>query len=474
LSERTSWTIFVSGIVILILLGFGTAAVTYRFASSEQQVAHTHEVETVIARLRANLFTANSDRLAFVLTGDEARLQQYRAEVIGLGDRLGTLKSLTADNPSQQGRITDLSLLVDEDLALMEQSVALKRSDPAGETKQREMEQKCHDILTLAVTVLSGMREEESRLMQQRVGTSRAAYQNILRVLLLAGAIVLMFLGLIFRMLLRQLQDRKKAEAAVRQLSIRILQLRDTEQRKLARELHDSLGQALAAISMNLSVLKEKGDDIAPDKRAALLADSVELAQQSASETRTISHLLHPPLLDEAGFSSAARWYVDGFTLRSKIPVELDISPDIGRLPHKTELVLFRTLQEGLTNIHKHSGSSRVIVRLAMRGSTIEFSVQDNGRGIPAAVLSEFQTTGGGSGIGLMGMRERIYDLHGQFNLESNASGTRINVILPSTQSDASPTEPEHNRHIGSSHSSSTDRATSKPIMKAVAAPSPG
>jgi signal transduction histidine kinase len=109
-----------------------------------------------------------------------------------------------------------------------------------------------------------------------------------------------------------------------------------------------------------------------------------------------------------------------------------------------------------------------------MRGTAIEFSVQDNGRGIPAAVLSEFQTTGGGSGIGLMGMRERIYDLHGQFDLESNASGTRINVILPSTQSDTSPTEPEHNRHIGPSRSSSTDSAPSKPIMKAVAALSPG
>jgi CHASE3 domain sensor protein len=110
LSERISWTIFVSGIVILILLGFGTAAITYRYAASEERVAHTHEVETVIARLRANLFTANSDRLAFVLTGDEARLQQYRNEVIGMGEHLETLKSLTADNPSQQGRIADLSL----------------------------------------------------------------------------------------------------------------------------------------------------------------------------------------------------------------------------------------------------------------------------------------------------------------------------------------------------------------------------
>ena len=240
----------------------------------------------------------------------------------------------------------------------------------------------------------------------------------------------------------------------MRQLSLRILQLRDAEQRKLARELHDSLGQALAAISMNLSVLKEKGDNFAPEKRAALLADSLQLVQQSSSETRTISHLLHPPLLDEAGFDSAARWYVDGFTLRSKISVALEISSDVGRLPRKTELVLFRALQECLTNIHKHSGSTRVIVKLEKRGSFIDFSVQDNGRGIPASVLSEFQTTGGGSGIGLMGLRERVNDLNGEFKVESNASGTQIHVILPFTEPGTSPSQPEQSRHTGSSAAS--------------------
>lgn len=473
MSERQSWIIFVSGIVILILLGAGTAAVTSRYAASEDRVAHTHQVETLIVRVRASLFTADSARLAFLLTGDEARLQQYRAELSELTRHLGNLKSLTADNPSQQERIAALSLLVEEDRSLMERSVALKQSGPADETKQKDIEQQCHGILTRAVTLLGSMSEEEARLMNLRVGTSTASYRNILRVLVLAGLIVLIFLGLLFRMLLKQLSVRKQAEAAVRQLSLRILQLRDAEQRKLARELHDSLGQALAAVSMNLSVLKEKGDNIAPEKRAALLTDSLQLVQQSSSETRTISHLLHPPLLDEAGFDSAARWYVDGFTVRSKISVALEISSDMGRLPRKTELVLFRALQECLTNIHKHSGSTRVIVKLEKRGSFVDFSVQDNGRGIPASVLSEFQTTGGGSGIGLMGLRERVNDLNGEFKVESNASGTQIHVILPFTEPGTSPSQPEQSRHTGSS-AASPEKTPPSSLMKAPVALSPG
>lgn len=432
MSERTSWTIFVSGIVVLILLGLATAAVTSRYANSEEQVAQTHEVETALARVRASLQAAESASLSFFITGDLGSVRQYETATAELAVWMATLKTLTKDNPTQQARFAELTPWIAEDLSLMEQAIALKKSNLSVEAA-KDPTRRMGDLTARAVATLQVMRDEENRLMKFRVLTSTTAYRNTFRLLMVAGIAVLLFLAIGFRLLLKGLSERKRAEAAVRRLSIRILQLRDMERRKIARDLHDSIGQSMAAVAMNLTMLKDNAPGISPEKRARLLSDSLNLVQQAVGETRTISHLLHPPLLDEAGFASAAKWYVDGFTQRSKIPVQLEIAAELGRLPREAELVLFRTLQEGLTNIHKHSGSTQVTVRLANEADNTVFTIQDNGKGIPAATLEEFERTGGGSGIGLAGMRERVQDLGGRFELHSDSRGTRVTVILPST-----------------------------------------
>ncbi len=248
-----------------------------------------------------------------------------------------------------------------------------------------------------------------------------------------------------FRRLNIELGNRKEAEAAVRHLSARVLQLQDAERRKVARELHDSIGQYFVSLSMNLDMLQNA--NLPPAKRDAILAESLQMVKQGAAETRTLSYLLHPPLLDEAGFSSAARWYVGGFAERSKIDVKLEVDPKLGRLPPEVELVLFRVLQECLGNIHRHSRSSRAEIRVHRKGA-ITLTIEDYGKGIPKKLLDEFRTTNLGTGVGLAGMRERVREIGGTLSITSEGSGTRVEVVVPleraqeSTQS-SGPTFPE-------------------------------
>jgi two-component system NarL family sensor kinase len=151
------------------------------------------------------------------------------------------------------------------------------------------------------------------------------------------------------------------------------------------------------------------------------------------TETRTISHLLHPPLLDETGFTSAARWYVEGFAKRSGIPTGLDIPEDLGRLPEPLELALFRVLQEALTNVHRHSKSARADVSLRAFRNEVVLRIRDYGKGIPLDVLDRFRRNRAHGGVGLAGMRERIHELGGRLEMDSDSDGTEILVKLPSS-----------------------------------------
>jgi signal transduction histidine kinase len=222
--------------------------------------------------------------------------------------------------------------------------------------------------------------------------------------------------------------DLDTANQSLRGLSARLLQLQDDERRRIARELHDSVGQMLAALNMNLSTVRADVERLA--KTATALVDSENLVNQMSTEVRTISHLLHPPLLDEAGLSSALRWYVDGFSLRSKIRVDLDLPEDFGRLPRESETAIFRVVQECLTNIHRHSGSPIARIRLRQRDHEVVAEIEDNGKGIPAEKQMEMTSTGI-PGVGIRGMRERIRQLGGTLEINSNGSGTVVVVKLP-------------------------------------------
>ncbi len=230
--------------------------------------------------------------------------------------------------------------------------------------------------------------------------------------------------------------SRKLAEDAARRLSGRILTLQDDERRRIARGLHDSLGQFLTALKMNLDLLPT-----ADGSRARLVTECSGIVDQCLTETRTISHLLHPPLLDEAGIGSAVRWFVDGFAQRSGIKVTLDLSPELGRLHKDVEIALFRSVQEALTNVHRHSGASLVDIILTLRAKDIYLKIKDNGRGIPKGRLSRLTEGDAGIGVGIGGMRERVRELQGSVEIQSDRTGTTVIVTIPLLEQPSGSTE---------------------------------
>ena len=210
--------------------------------------------------------------------------------------------------------------------------------------------------------------------------------------------------------------------------------MQDDECRRIARELHDSAGQYLAAIQMNLSALSRDASALGAPQ-AKRIADSIEMANRCTTEIRTISYLLHPPLLDEMGLASALALYAEGFAERSGIRVELDISKDFGRLSVDSEIAMFRIVQQGLANIHRHSGSRVAKIEIAQDAEEVTMKIGDQGRGIAPAMLREINSGTRLIGVGLAGMRERTRVMNGRLNISSSRSGTTIEVNLPIAES---------------------------------------
>jgi signal transduction histidine kinase len=220
------------------------------------------------------------------------------------------------------------------------------------------------------------------------------------------------------------------AQDNLRALSGRLLQMQDEERRHIARELHDGSGQVLAALAMDLSLLQTEAAGWGP-KAAAMVAECLELTQTILKDLRTMSYLLHPPLLDEIGLESALSWFVSGFSERSGIPVQLEIPQPLARLSRDLETALFRIVQESLTNIHRHSGSSSAIIRLCRDGELVRLEVLDRGQGLPQSLAQ------GGSGVGIQGMQERVRQLGGSFKIQSGPGGATVIAVLPAQPQDA-------------------------------------
>jgi signal transduction histidine kinase len=234
-----------------------------------------------------------------------------------------------------------------------------------------------------------------------------------------------------------QLQERiekqKRAEAALRDLSSRLLQMQDDERRRIARELHDSTGQELAWLNMSLSRLQT---DMQTDMQklsvdtANRVAEALSVVSKVTSELRTMSYLLHPPLLDEMGLASAIRWFVDGFAERSNIRVSVEVPAEMERFSPDLETAIFRVVQECLTNIHRHSGSATASIRLDRAPEGITLEIADQGKGIPEEKLPS-RAVAGKAGVGLRGMWERVRQFGGDMEISSRGTGTIIKVILP-------------------------------------------
>jgi len=213
-----------------------------------------------------------------------------------------------------------------------------------------------------------------------------------------------------------------EANEKLRELTGSLLHLQDMERRRFARELHDSVGQLLSVISMNLASFDH--ENLTPDAMH-LLNDSKELVEQIIREIRTISHLLHPPLLDEAGLGAALRIYVEGFGQRSGIAADLQVDEELPRLSPDLEISIFRIVQECLTNILKHAEARSIVIRVRCSGGAVSVTVSDDGRGM---------APGRSFGVGLRGMEERVNELHGTLRVDSTARGTTITATLPASQ----------------------------------------
>jgi signal transduction histidine kinase len=221
--------------------------------------------------------------------------------------------------------------------------------------------------------------------------------------------------------------ELEEAREGLRVLSGRLLRAQDEERRRVARELHDSSGQVLAALAINLAMVQTEVGNSSP-KVLGLVSESIDLVQATLKELRTMSYLLHPPLLDEAGLESALRWFVDGFSTRSHISVSLSFSPDLGRLPGDIEMAIFRIVQESLTNIHRHSNSSTAEIVVVRSPGEVQLEISDSGSGMQ---LGEGTLPPGVRGVGIRGMEERARQAGGSLVIQSSRTGTTVVAIFP-------------------------------------------
>jgi signal transduction histidine kinase len=439
-ANRKARLAFTSAIALLFVSGVGALFTFSDLKGDEHWVAHTHAVQDAIADVETAAIRLSRARLGYMLSGNEDFLPDYQAHVALLNARIQKLKELTKDNPAEQANSNRLEELTKERMRVWEDSIRLWRDRQRNEPGREALTAQGVSLADQMTSVTQAMREAEERLLIERRSAADRLLTVLIAIVITAFSLALLLFFIHYRLLIAELRARqmaeqtakqaeqiaRKSEEASRRLSGRLLQLQDEERRRFARELHDSLGQYLVSLKMNLSLMLNR-----PQESGGLLAESIKLVDESITETRTLSYLLHPPMLDEAGFASAANWYVNGFAQRSGIQVKINISEGEPRLPGEVELALFRILQESLTNIHKHSKSTTAEVTLDIRASEVVLTVEDNGKGIANELLNRFQSDGSNSGVGLSGMRERVSELGGQLRIHSSPAGTVVAARIP-------------------------------------------
>jgi signal transduction histidine kinase len=434
-ARKRAQVAFASAVILLFLSGVATYLTIVRLLQSEKWVVHSHEVQAALGNVDSAVVGVGRACSGYVITGGADFLSSFEVALPKVSQALQKVRDLTRDNPEQQRLCTRLEELTARRVALFREAVELKMTAPQDQQGQADISRRGLPVASELTSTMQQMRDEEQRLLGTRTASSKRLFILAIVVLMVTFILALIMFSVHYQLLTAELDAREQAERTVRDsekslrsLTGRLLQLQDEERRRFSRELHDSLGQYLAAVKMNLDMFSNSQ----PGNR--LLSEAIHLLDQSIAETRTISHLLHPPLLDEAGFSSAAKWYLDGFAQRSGIAVKADLPNDLGRLPKPVELGLFRVLQESLTNIHRHSGSSRAEIALKLFPGKVMLEIRDFGHGIPPERLKSFEARGANFGVGLAGMRERLRELGGRLEIRSG-HGTIISVTMPLRES---------------------------------------
>jgi signal transduction histidine kinase len=424
------------GFFIIALIAVAAYLTQRGVSNSTNWVLHTYDVRSELQNLQTQLAEIRGSILAYSGSGDESQLELFRRHSQYIADATEHLRKLTADNARQQQRLSELESLSKNYITQL-QSITASAGAPASTSTAKSAAIRGLDSQESQLNgVVRSMEEEEIKLLNQRLGTWNGLFWRTALVLALAVCAALGFLAYNFRLLSREIvrtQDLERVQRenvrSSRALSARILDLQDAERRRIARELHDSVGQYLVGLKINLEQLLTSGANLS-STHEKLLTDTVDLTERSMAEVRTISHLLHPPLLDEVGLESAARWYADGFANRSALKVSLHLDRIANRLPKEVELALFRVLQESLTNVHRHAGAKSIEVVITCSAGHVVLSVIDDGKGIPPEVLTRFYS-GMASGVGLAGMRERLAELDGTLEVERRSRGTTVRATVP-------------------------------------------
>lgn len=412
--------------VIFLLLSSGAAYFALnRLNTSEGWVRHTRDVQSALAQFAMTASRAGRLHTEYVDSGDISLIERQANEVSQLRGSIALIRRLISDNSPQQSSTRKLRELTERRITLMDASVALKRAGRSSPEIQEPISRQVVETADETDRLLQSMYDDEDHLLAERQARVRRFSTATIIVLISSFVLALVLFIAHHRLVMEQVVARTRAEVAQRALSAKLLTLQDGERRRFARELHDSVGQHLAAMKMGISLLESKlpGDEV--------VQDCLKMLDDSIAETRTISHLLHPPLLDEAGLNSACRWFVEGFAKRSGIQVNLEIRDDGNRLTDAIELVLFRVLQESLTNVHRHSGATRADVTLQAVGSQMILRIRDYGQGMPLGVLHSFRQEEAGAGVGLAGMTERMREIGGRLEIHSSAAGTEVIATAP-------------------------------------------
>jgi len=437
-----------------------------RLNEDNLRVSRNQEILRELGAIRSTTNRADAFVQSFVVTGQGDDLAQYSQVVADLHQHLQTLQALNVGNSFQYANAVALEGLANETIRTLQTESNARRTGTLSAEKLLSLESPVRKTIGDQRALTLVMQTAELKALkdwrEQAQGTNHQTNQLVLfgaalACGLLCSAGIALYIDLAERgkversrinahaalqrtNLALETQIREKTETelklqqserSLRQLSLRLLKTQDEERRHIGRELHDSLGQYLAALNMGLQSLK---GSIAPDpaglRAHEKLSECSNLTAESLREVRTMSYLLHPPLLEECGLSSAIPSYLQGFSKRSGIQVTLDISPGFGRLPEDVELALFRVLQESLTNVHRHSGSRTAHVRALMHDGLVTIEISDHGSGLSVESRSDLS---GMSGVGLKGMMERMRQFGGSLEIDSSDAGTTIRAIAPHT-----------------------------------------
>lgn len=430
--DRARWA-FATGATLLLLSAIAAGVLIAQVEDSNRRVTRALAIQVSLEDLESTLSAAGRARLLYVNTRDPQYVPETESRLSSANNLLGSIIEQSSTLPTHQEGYAQLTELTERRMQIIRAALLDAEADKVDAATQGAYTQQIVDVADELKTSLEVLETHERQFADAGRLNSRRLFAAIVWVLGTAFLASLALLYLNYRILLVELTERRRAEKSavesretLRLLSVRLIRAQDEQSRKFSRELHDGLGQYLSLAKMNLS--RHMRGSLGKEE---LLSETVELLDRSIAETRTISYLLHPPLLDDMGFFFAARWYLEGFSERSGIDVKMEIPEHTERLPLAVEMALFRVLQECLANIHRHSGSKRVDVSLVITPTDANLRVRDYGKGIPEAVLRQFHTNGGRVGVGLAGMRERVHEQAGHFDIQSNGSGTTITVRIP-------------------------------------------